>query len=249
VRLGYRVLLYPAPSDPPFVPAGGTLLSLVADDGASVVATQFPPPDTQARTVVLFHGNGETMGGRPALVDSLRERGLGVVLAEYPGYGLARGSGPPSEAGLYRAASATLDALERQGIGPSRVALVGISLGTGVAAEMASRGRGATLVLVSPFTSITEMARRTLPLLPAAWLCPDRYDTLSKSTQIHVPTLVVHGDEDEVVPFAMGKQVAAAIPGATLHVVHGGHHNDLFLGWRDELVEAIAKEAAVSAAN
>lgn len=243
-RLDYRVLLYPAPHDPPFVPPeGAKLLSLHADDGALVVAAQFPPPDDRARTVVIFHGNGETLGGRVPLAEDLRSRGLGVVLAEYRGYGLASSSGPPDEAGLYRDATAILDELQRQGIGPDRVALMGISLGTGVAVEMAARGRGAALILVSPYTSITAMAARVLPFLPARWLCPDRFDTLSKAPRLHLPTLVIHGDSDEVVPFPMGQQVAAAIPGATLRVVPGGHHNDLFVRAGASLDAAIADAA------
>ncbi|MGD0527533.1 MAG: alpha/beta hydrolase, partial [Polyangiaceae bacterium] len=166
------------------------------------------------------------------------------VLAEYRGYALATASGPPSEEGLYRDASAVLDELGRQGIGPSRVVLMGISLGTGVAAEMARRGRGTVLILVSPFTSISEMARRTVPFLPAGWLCPDRYDTLSKAPSIVIPTLVVHGDEDEVVPFAIGRGVSEAIHGAKLHVVHGGHHNDLFAGDAHGLVALVAATAS-----
>ena len=208
-----------------------------------MVAAQFPPPDERARTIVIFHGNGETMGGRVQLAEDLRARGLGVVLAEFRGYGLASSSGPPDEAGLYRDAAAILDELERQGMGPQRVALLGISLGTGVAAEMAARGRTAALILVSPYTSITAMAAGFTALLPAGWLCPDRFDTLSKGPRIRAPTLVIHGDADEVVPVGMGRQVAASIPGATLRVVRGGHHNDLFSIGGAELEEVIADEA------
>jgi pimeloyl-ACP methyl ester carboxylesterase len=241
-RIGYRALLYPAPRDPLFVPPDGAgLLSLRAADGAFVVAAQFPPADGSAHTVVIFHGNGETIGWRVELAQDLRARGLGVVLAEYRGYGLASSSGPPDEAGLYRDAAAILDELEREGSGPSRVALMGISLGTGVAAEMAARGRASSLILVSPYTSITAMAARVVPFLPMGILCPDRFDTLSKAPRIRVPTLVVHGDADEVIPLAMGRQVASAIPGATLRVVSGGHHNDVLED--GTVVDAIAEQA------
>jgi alpha-beta hydrolase superfamily lysophospholipase len=219
------------------------LLTIYADDGAPVIAAQFPPTVDRARTLVIFHGNGETIGGRVQLAEDLRARGLGVVLAEFRGYGLATSSGPPDEAGLYRDAAAILDELERQGIGPQRVALMGISLGTGVAAEMAARGRAATLILVSPYTSISAMAAGVTPFLPTGLLCPDRFDTLSKAPRVHVPTLVIHGEADEVVPFAMGQQVAAAIPGALLRAVRGGYHNDLFVNDREELEDAIARQA------
>jgi uncharacterized protein len=243
-RLGYRLLLYPAPAAPPLAPPeGAKLLALRAEDGAFAVALQFPPRDDRARSVVVFHGNGETMDGRVDLAEGLHALGLGVVLAEFRGYGLARSAGPPDEAGLYRDATAILDELEHQGIGPQRIALLGISLGTGVAAEMAARGRGAALILVSPYTSIPAMAEAVLPFLPAGWLCPDKFDTLAKAIRLRLPTLVIHGDSDEVVPFVMGQQVAASIAGAKLRIVRGGHHNDLFLNARAELVEAIANAA------
>lgn len=239
-RLGYRVLLYPAPDDSvPIASHGAAMLALRASDGAPVHALQFPPRDDHARTVVLFHGNGETIANGVDLAEDLVHRGLGVVLVEYRGYGISRDAPRPSEAGLYADASAVLDTLATQGIPPARITLVGISLGTGVASEMAKRGRGATLILVSPFTSITDMVRRVAPFLPAR-LIPDRFDTLGRARDILLPTLVVHGDADEVVPFAMGQAVASAIPGATLHVIHGGHHNDLFAFWRREILDAIA---------
>jgi fermentation-respiration switch protein FrsA (DUF1100 family) len=54
--------------------------------------------------------------------------------------------------------------------------------------------------------------------------------------------LVIHGDADEVVPFGMGQQVAAAIPGAALRVVRGGHHNDLFVNSDAALEDAIVEQ-------
>ncbi len=241
-RVGYRVLLYPAPPGAPLsLPADDKVLSLQAEDRVPVVAIELPPPDDRARTVVIFHANGETMDARLPLAMALHAHGLGVVLAEYRGYGLARDAGRPDEAGLYGDASAVLDALQRQGIGRDRVALLGISLGTGVAVEMAVRGRAAALVLVSPYTSIPAVAAAVLPFLPARWLCPDKFDTLSKVPGLRIPALLIHGDADEVVPFAMGRQVAAAIPDATMRVVAGGHHNDLFPTEPRQLLEAIVE--------
>jgi hypothetical protein len=190
--------------------------------------------------VVVFHGNGETMDNRAALARDLGKRGLGVVLAEYRGYGLSAASGEPDEHGLYLDAAAVLEALEARGMGPDRVVLLGISLGTGVAAQMATCGAARSLILVSPFTSLTEEAHQVASWLPTGWLVPDRYDTLGKASCIRVPTLVVHGDADEIVPFAMGRQIAAAIPGADLLVLRGGHHNDLLRVWRGPLTDAIA---------
>ena len=244
-RLAYRRLLYPAPRVvlPASLPEGAKRIVVHGLDGAEDHAVWLPGHGAATRTIVLFHGNGETIENSYPLADALNRRHLGVVLAEYRGYGVSAAAGPPSEAGLYGDAAAVLESLASQGVGPHQVVLLGISLGTGVAAEMARRGKGAALVLVSPYTSVTAMAERIAPLLPAAFVCPDRFDTIDKAASIRVPTLVVHGDADEVIPFEMGRAVAGAIPAAVLHTVKGGHHNDLFAAGSDTLVERIAAHA------
>jgi alpha-beta hydrolase superfamily lysophospholipase len=228
-RLGYRKVVYPVPPDgPPTLPRNATWLELRSKDGARVRAAFFPPPTGQAHTAVIFHGNGETISNGVGFAEDLRARGLGAVLFEYRGYGVSMDSGPPSERGIYDDAECVLNALTDRGISPNRIALVGFSLGTGVAAEMAHRGLGASLTLVSPYTSMVAMGERIVPWLPVAWLLPDKFDTLSKARAIKVPTLVAHGNADEVVPFEMGSMVAAAIASATLMPFPDGHHGDLF---------------------
>lgn len=236
----YRQVLYPAPSAAaPEPPAGSTLREFRAEDGVLVHALQFTAPPG-ARTVVHFHGNGESIRDVVWFGQALANRGLGVLLVEYRGYGASAGS--PTEEGLYLDAGAALDALSADGIGADRVVLSGMSLGTGVAAEMASRGRCAALVLIAPYTSIPRVADRFVPFLPTSLLIGDRFATADKTSLIHVPTLVIHGDADEVIPYAMGQEIAARL-GARLFTVPGGHHNDLFGLRGPELLDAIAAHA------
>jgi len=247
-RLYYPRLLYPAPRSDPQTPAEGRLLTLASRDGVPVHATQFLGPQG-APVIVYFHGNGVAMGDVLWMAREFLRRGLGVVLAEYRGYGLSAQSTreSPSEAGLYEDAEAVLAALAREGIGPGRVALFGESLGTGVAVEMAARGRGASLVLVTPYTSITDVASRFVFGLPVHMLMRERFDSLSKAPRVAVPALLLHGTDDGVVPYAMGVRLARALPRARLITVQGGHHNDLFLGggWRffDDVVNFIRDPA------
>jgi hypothetical protein len=238
--LGYRKLLYPAPHDDVLIaPPDAARRSFRDPAGHEVLALHFRAP-ADAPTVVHFHGNGESVRTSTPFARALRARGVGVVLVEYPGYGAAPGE--PSEEALYAAAEAALTALAAEGIGPDRVVLSGISLGTGVAAEMATRGRGARLVLVAPYTSIPAVAGRIAPIVPTSVIVGDRFDTRAKAARILVPTLVIHGDEDGVIPFAMGRDVAGAIAGATFVPVQGGHHNDLF-AVRPDLLDRIARHA------
>lgn len=216
-------------------------LTLTAKDGVTVHAFELEGPPG-APVVVHFHNTSETAAAPLAIGRKLRARGLGVLVVEYRGYGMSRG-GDPTEAGLYLDAEAALDMLSQRGTSASRIVLWGTSLGTGVAAEMARRGRGGALVLVSPYTSIPGLVRDAAPMVPADLLVSDHFDTLAKAAQLHLPTLVIHGDADEIVPFWMGQRVAGAIEGAQLLRVPGGHHGDLFAKDGAHLVEAMASLA------
>ncbi len=210
---------------------------LRARDGSPVHAVELPAPPG-ARTVVHFHNNRETVESAASFARALRARGLGVVLMEYRGYGASAGLAP-SEEGLYEDAEAVLDMLAARGVLPDQIVLSGASLGTGVAAEMARRGRGGRLVLVTPYTSIADLVTAFVPGFPAWALLADRFDTLAKAASIRVPTLVIHGDADEIVPFAMGRRVAGAIAGARLLRVPAGRHGDLFARDGTRLFDAI----------
>lgn len=240
VRDASRFFLFPASRVPAITtPDDFVVHELVAKDGVRVRALELPAPDDDRSVVVYFHTNRETAESRAPIARALHARGLGVVLAEYRGFGWAA-TGTPSEEGLYLDAEAVLDMLAARGIGTKRVVLWGTSLGTGVAAEMARRGRGSKLVLLAPYTSIPDLVTNAAPVVPAALLIDDRFDTLAKSADIHVPTLVVHGDADEIVPFAMGERLSRSIRGATLLRVRGGHHGDLFEREPDRVLDAMS---------
>jgi len=228
-RLLHRRVLYQPPSDyqpSAEMPEGATLLAATAADGVAVNALEFAAPKA-ARTIVHFHGNAETVEANAFLGREMKKRGFAMVLVEYRGYGRSAGTSPTEE-GLYLDAAAVLDLLAARGVGPDRVVLWGQSLGTGVAAEMAKRGRGSRLALVAPFTSTVDMASRIVPFLPASMVMIDRFDTLSKAPSIAAPTLVVHGDIDDVIPFEQGEKVSHALPHGTFLKVPEGRHDNLY---------------------
>ena len=227
-RVAYPRLLFPAPRlerAPATSNPAARLVELPQPDGSRTVALHYPAAEG-ARTVVVFHGNGETIYDDVDQAEELGRRGLGVLLVEYRGYGTTYGA-PPTEEMLYEDGEAAIAYLGREHVLSERIALWGWSLGSGVAAEMARRGHGARLVLLAPFTSITDMGRRVAPILPVSLLMSHRLDTLSKASSIRQPTLVVHGDADALIPIAMGEAVTHALPRGTLLRVAGGHHADL----------------------
>lgn len=197
-------------------------------------AVYFPPDDPKMPVLVYFHGNADQIGNGAAYFGNLfRQRhGLGLFGVEYPGYGLAQ-PGSTSEASIYEAAEALLRHLvEELGVPSSRIVLFGQSIGCGVAVEMACRGFGSRLVLLAPFTSMSEVSTEIYPFLtPALKVMPfmvlDKFDNKAKAPELRLPTLVVHGSADEIVPFRMGKELAQLIPGAQFLPVQGVGHNDV----------------------
>ncbi len=220
--------------------AGSTLETMQGADGRRVHAL-YAKAEGDAPTVVHFHGNGEELADMVGFVSLLRARGFGVLAVEYPGYGLSR-SVEPNEGAIYRDAETALAMLrDEKHVPREKIVLSGQSLGTGVAVEMASRGQGSRLLLFSPYTSIVEVADRYLPFLPNRWLVQDRFDSAKKAPAVRVPVLVVHGTEDEVIPFSLGKKLAGLFPNARFLPLERGRHNDLFFRGGDALLDGVAK--------
>jgi alpha-beta hydrolase superfamily lysophospholipase len=243
VALGWgmqRRLIYPAPPGArvPELP-GGSLLRIADGSGSTVFALHLPASPASP-TVVHFHGNGEQIADLSWLASQLGTRGLGFFAVEYPGYGLAS-SGAPSEASIESAAETALRHLQSSlGVPNREIVLLGQSLGSGPAVEMARRGHGARLVLVSPYTSIPDVGARSFPFLPVRLLVRDRFDNASKAAAIAHPVLVVHGTRDEVIPFDMGERLSRLFPRARLRRLEGAHHNDIFTSEHGVALKEIA---------
>jgi fermentation-respiration switch protein FrsA (DUF1100 family) len=105
------------------------------------------------------------------------------------------------------------------------VVLLGESLGTGVAVQMAVEQRVAALVLQAPYSSIADVAQGDFPLLPVWWLVRDRFDSVDKIAHVGAPLFIVHGERDEVVPVRFGRALfaAASEPKEAMWLPGAGH--------------------------
>lgn len=220
---------------------GWSVARYEAKDGARLAGAFFPPPAADRPVLLYFHGNAEAAAHNLPLAAALRARGLGVFLAEYRGYGGLGGS--PSEEGLYADGEAALAEIERRGSPAARVVLVGRSLGSGVAVELATRHRVAAVVLVSAYTSIVDMGRIVAGPV-AALVVRDRFDSLGKIGRVAAPLVLLHGSRDDVVPVAMGRRLAAARPDARYVEVAEATHNDF-----PELAGLVADEVEAALAR
>lgn len=219
-----RPAIFPAPKFrvEPQLP-GGTIVRTPSAGGREAYGYYAPGGK---KLIVFFHGNGEVMGSMQDLAANLQREGFSVLMAEYPGYGYAAAY-KATEENLYDDAAALLKNMrEKHGHTQADTLLWGFSLGTGVAVEMGKRRLGERLILMAPFTSTPDTAQHHL-FFAARWLIADDFDSKAKAGGIAFPVLIVHGEEDSVIPFRMGKELAGIFPHAQFIPVAGADHNDL----------------------
>lgn len=178
-----------------------------------------------APAVVLFlHGNAGNVTHRARNIRAWRSAGASILVIDYQGYG--RSEGRPSEAGIYEDALAGYRYLRGRGHRPEQILVHGESLGTVAACHVAAMEPVAGLILEAPFPSARAVAQSVLPLLGP--LLVGGFHLESRIGGVHAPVLVIHGEQDEVIPFRMGRSVFEAAPEPKqFWAIPGAGHNDI----------------------
>ncbi|HJR66166.1 MAG TPA: alpha/beta fold hydrolase [Gemmatimonadaceae bacterium] len=201
-----------------------------SDDGQPLFAFLVGNAARAPGLLIAYHGNADLAAWVvPWASEVERATGWAVLVPEYRGYGGLGGS--PDYLSSQRDARATYRlAREHLGKDSARIALYGHSLGSAIATELAVEHAPAVLILEAPFTSAREMARGPLAPVALLWdvIARVHFDTRSRVAELDVPTWVVHGERDGVIPVRMGRAVyaAARIRGELL-LVRGAGHNDV----------------------
>lgn len=197
--------------------------------GPALTTEGKPHPNAAQRpTLLYFYGNA--MCARFALDEfqEYRRLGLNVMIPDYVGFGMS--SGQPSEAGCYATAEATYTYLgSRADIDSHKIVVLGRSLGSGVAVDLASRKPVAALMTLSAYSSLADMAHELYPYLPVSLFLKHRFDSQSKIGKVHCPILVAHGKNDDIISFRHSQRLASAAkaPVTQVYLEHFGH-NDFF---------------------
>lgn len=217
--LGQRELLYfPTPE---VQIKGFTALSI--DSGQQTLKVWAAQRGGFADAIIYFGGNAESLIYTATLLNSLFPD-KNLYLPNYRGYGGS--SGHPSETALEQDALAVYDwVAQRNG----HVAVIGRSLGSGVAAYLAAQRQVQRLALVTPYDSMASVTAESLPIFPVTWLLKDKYDSLARAKSIHAPTLLIIAQNDKVITAKHSDRLLAALKhvGAQQVVVNNANHNNI----------------------
>jgi uncharacterized protein len=179
---------------------------LPTPDGETLVLWLSPAAPGKP-TILFLHGNAGAMADRADRLAFYQSRGFGAAFLSWRGYGGSTGT--PSEAGLLIDARTAYDFLRKRGVAAAQIALVGESLGTGVAVQTAANVPVGAVVLEAPFTAAVDIARMAYPWVPVRLLMKDQFRSDAHIASVRAPLLILHGEADTVIPIAFGRALFA----------------------------------------
>ena len=157
------------------------------------------------KTLLFFHGNAGKIDNRIYKLNEFSKMNINYLIFGYRGF--SGNSGKPHEEGLYKDSKAAKLWLNKKNILDEKIILYGESLGTAIAIDLAAKNKFAGIILESPFTSMTELAKKYYPYLPVNLILRDKFDSIKKLKLIEAPILIMHGKKDKIVPFDMGLEI------------------------------------------
>ncbi|MFC1534070.1 alpha/beta hydrolase [Thermodesulfobacteriota bacterium] len=189
----------------------------------------FFPLNREYPVVLFCHGNAGNISHRLDNIRLILERKIQVFIFDYRGYGKSAGS--PSEKGIYMDGQAAYDYLvNKEHIAPENIVLFGRSLGAAVAIDMALQNDVRSVIIESGFVSTKDMAKSMFLFNIISFILPPNYNNLEKIAHIRVPKLIIHGEDDEIVPFRMGKSLFhASKEPKYFFPLKGAGHNDTYI--------------------
>jgi len=193
-------------------------------DSERVIVWHVPPCDKQP-VFLYFHGNGGSLRWREDRFRDLIADGSGLVALSYRGDGGS--TGHPTEKGLIEDAKAAY-AFFGRALSCGTTSLWGESLGSALALTLAAENPVGCVVLEAPFTSAVDVGTQYYWFVPVQLLMKDRFRSDLRAGRVTAPILVVHRENDLVVPMALGKRLYKLIRAPKRFVsLAGGGHNDL----------------------
>ncbi len=199
----------------------GVTLLTVQNEGQSVLVSTRPQDGDAA--LIYFGGNAEDVSiDLPDYESAFPDRA--IYMLHYRGYGGS--TGKPTEQGIVSDALALFDLVHRQ---HGRVIVVGRSLGSGVAVQIAADRPVERLVLITPYNGLVDAAAKAYPYLPNSLLLRDKFESWRYAPRVQAPTLILVAGDDEVIPAASTERLRARFRAGLIHyvVIPGAGHNSI----------------------
>ncbi|MEJ6395140.1 alpha/beta fold hydrolase [Gymnodinialimonas sp. 2305UL16-5] len=230
VLLQRNLMYLPSNANPPpetLGLSGVSVHDLPTPDGERVVLW-YAPAAPGHPTILFLHGNGGEVASRADRFAAYRDLGFGVAFLSWRGYGGS--SGRPTERGLLTDARTAYDWVIGAGVAPEDLAVIGESLGTGIAVQLAADVPVGAVVLGAPYSAAVDVAADLYPFLPVRLLMFDQFRSIDHIRAITAPILIQHGTEDRIIPYHSGRALyAAAGDNATFVTLDGMGHEALYI--------------------
>lgn len=196
------------------------------------IQSYFIPNKSSEKILIYFHGNAGNICHRLPDLMQISNFGINVLGISYRGYGKSQGK--PSEKGIYIDGEATLNyAIQRLDFSINNITLLGRSIGTTVAINTSQNLNIGGLILVTPLTSGKDHAQAA-GLGFISFLAGDSFNNIDKIVHVSCPILVIHGTQDNIIPFEMGKRIYNKAKTKKQFVkIEGADHNNLSTKYKE----------------
>ena len=180
-------------------------VKITTRDNIDLVGWYYNQNPVKSKTILFFHGNAGSLENRTYKLNHFKNLNVNFLIVAWRGF--SGNEGKPNEMGLYEDAKSAVKWLSAKGIKEQNIILYGESLGSGVAVEIAQNKNYAGIILESPFTSMINMGKKYYPFFPIKLLLKDKFENNKKIKKVSIPVLILHGKDDKIVPFVMGKKM------------------------------------------
>lgn len=224
-------------------------VSIPVDGQTSYHLVQFTTRGAAKGVVLYFHGNKENVARYADAASNFTNNGYEVWMIDYPGYG--KSTGELTEEAMYQQALQVYK-MARSKYAPGEIVIYGRSLGSGIAAHLASIRDCKNLILETPYYSLTSVASRYLWMYPVESMMRYRLPTFEYLDKVTAPVTIFHGTDDGVIPYDNAVQLKNKLkPGDEFVTINGGSHNDLanFALMKRKLDQLLGASSSISATS